>query len=330
MERGPDRETITTAVALACRAPSVHNTQPWRWRVGDRSVHLYADFSRRLPATDPTGADLLLGCGAALHHLRIALAAMGWRAIVHRLPNPAEPDHLAAVEFVRREPGEVEIAMASAIPRRTTDRRRFSSWGVPKGVLMLLEDRAADEGATLREVVGTRARYELAVAISQAAARQGADPAYRWETVIWSGRRVGSEGVPLANTPSTEVQRGDISLRGFHGGELVDPPTDDREDDGAALLVVGTSSDDRLSTLRAGEAMSAVLLEATGAGLATCPLSQPMEVADTRDRVRDGVLDGQLSPQVLLRVGWAPLGADPLPRTPRRPVAEVIEGLEDA
>ncbi|MBM7809702.1 hypothetical protein [Saccharothrix algeriensis] len=32
----------------------------------------------------------------------------------------------------------------------------------------------------------------------------------------------------------------------------------------AALLVLGTSSDDRLSALRAGEARSAVLLKTTG------------------------------------------------------------------
>ncbi|PRX45207.1 hypothetical protein B0I33_110307 [Prauserella shujinwangii] len=116
-----------TALALAIRAPSVHNSQPWRWRVGDRTAHLDAEQSLRLPSTDPDGRDLLLSCGAALHHLRIGFAALGWRATVHRLPNPAEPDHLAAVELVRHEPTIGEIALAAAIPRRRTDRRRYSS-----------------------------------------------------------------------------------------------------------------------------------------------------------------------------------------------------------
>ena len=49
--------------------------------------------------------------------------------------------------------------------------------------------------------------------------------------------------------------------------------------DQATFLVLGTASDDRLSQLRAGEALSAVLLRATAMGLASCPLSQPLEVA---------------------------------------------------
>ncbi|PSL57336.1 nitroreductase family protein [Saccharothrix carnea] len=324
----PDEETIAAAVALACRAPSVHNTQPWRWRLGDRSVHLYTDPSRQLPATDPRGADLLLSCGAALHHLRVALAALGWRAIVHRLPNPADPDHLAAVEFARREPTDADLAMAAAIPRRRTDRRRFSSWEVPRPVLDLLAKRAAEEDAIAHEVVGTRDRFELATAIGEAAAVQDADPAYRSETRRWSGGHANVDGVPAANAPSGAPQHGDVRLREFPGGELIDKRMDEWDDDGGSLLVLATSSDDRLSLLRAGEAMSAVLLEATAAGLTTCPLSQPLEVAETRDRVRTDVLDGTSCPQILLRVGWAAFNADPLPPTPRRPVTELIDQWE--
>ena len=326
----PDEKTITAAVSLACRAPSVHNTQPWRWRLGDRSVHLYADPSRQVPATDPRGADLLLSCGAALHHLRVALAALGWRAIVHRLPNPADPDHLAAVEFARREPTDAAVAMAAAIPRRRTDRRRFSSWDVPRPVLDLLVERAAEEDATAHEVLGTRDRFELAIAIGKAAAVQDADPAYRAEARRWSGGHANLDGVPATNAPSGVPQHGDIQLREFPGGELLDKPGDEWEEDGGSLLVLATSSDDRLSMLRAGEAMSAVLLEATAAGLVTCPLSQPLEVAETRDRVRDDVLDGASCPQILLRVGWAAFNADPLPPTPRRPLTELIDQWETA
>ncbi|GAA3873781.1 NAD(P)H nitroreductase [Saccharothrix violaceirubra] len=326
----PDDDTMKAAIALACRAPSVHNTQPWRWLLGDRTVHLYADVDRHVPATDPTGTDLLLGCGAALHHLRIALAALGWAAIVHRLPDPARPDHLAAVEFVRREPTASDVALAAAIPRRRTDRRRYSSWTVPPAVLAQLGDRAADEGAIAHAVVEPEERFELAAALGFAAALQDADPAYRWEVRTWSGRHADLDGVPAANAPVGVPVHGDLRLREFPGGELRDVPAGDWEEDGASLLVLGTSSTDALSTLRAGEAMSAVLLEATAAGLATCPLSQALEVDETRDRVRRRVLHDTLCPQIVVRVGWPAFNADPLPPTPRRPPSEVTGGLEPA
>jgi hypothetical protein len=86
------------------------------------------------------------------------------------------------------------------------------------------------------------------------------------------------------------------------------------------LAVLGTASDDTLCRLRAGEALSAVLLTATSLDLATCSLSQPVEIGSTRRILRDDVLGGTLSPQVVLRLGWPPLGPS-LRATPRRPFA---------
>ncbi|WP_112274071.1 Acg family FMN-binding oxidoreductase [Lentzea terrae] len=325
MNRGqPDEKTLRAAVALACRAPSVHNSQPWRWEIGAHSLHLYADRTRNLPAIDPTGADLVISCGAALHHVRVGLAALGWRAVVHRLPNPSRPDHLAAIEFETQEPTEALVALATAIPRRRTDRRAFSSWPPPDAVLDQLVMRARREGVEAQVVTG-RARDELLIAIDRAAATQEADPAYRTEIREWSGVYPGaSAGVPAANIPSGSHQYGNLRMREFAPGELLQSDRRLLGEDAGALLVLSTSSDDDLSRLRAGEATSAVLLEATSAGLATCPLSQPLEVVETKELVRDRVLGGSTCPQLVIRVGWAGFNADPLPATPRRPVVDVL------
>ena len=80
--------------------------------------------------------------------------------------------------------------------------------------------------------------------------------------------------------------------------------------------------------IRPGNTFSRVLLEATAAGLATCPLSQPLEVVETRDLVRDEVLGGSTCPQLVIRVGWAGFNADPLPATPRRPVIDLLRDQE--
>jgi len=329
MKRGqPDENTLRAAVALACRAPSVHNSQPWRWELGEHSLHLYADRERNLPAVDPLGADLVISCGAALHHLRVGLAALGWRATVHRLPNPGQPDHLAAVEFGPCEPTASHVALASAIPRRRSDRRAFSSWTVPQELIGQLVSSARAEGVEAQEVLG-RARDELLMAITTAAASQEADPEYRAEIREWSGVYSGaSAGVPAANIPAGSRQYGNLHLREFAPGELRQTGGAPLSDDAGSLLVLSTSSDDELSRLRAGEATSALLLEATSAGLASCPLSQPLEVVETKELVRDRVLGGSTCPQLVIRVGWAGFNADPLPATPRRPVVDVLTRQE--
>ena len=70
-----DDDTIANAVQLACRAPSLHNSQPWRWVAEDSELQLFADPSRNVRSTDESGRETLLGCGVVLDHLRVAMAA---------------------------------------------------------------------------------------------------------------------------------------------------------------------------------------------------------------------------------------------------------------
>src|SRR5690349_3282995 len=131
-------DALRAAVQLAARAPSLHNSQPWCWRLGVDAVRLHLDPARRLPATDSAGRELVISCGAALHHLLVALAAQGWESRVHRLPDPADPTLLAEVRPVARAAGgpqAADVALADAIIRRRTDRRRFGSWPIPGELL---------------------------------------------------------------------------------------------------------------------------------------------------------------------------------------------------
>src|SRR5260370_32487881 len=64
-------------IATAARAPSVHNTQPWRFRVGQAAIELYCDQHRKL-RLDPTGREMLISCGAALFGLRRGMRSRGY------------------------------------------------------------------------------------------------------------------------------------------------------------------------------------------------------------------------------------------------------------
>ena len=79
---GPVR-IIEDAIHLACRAPSYHNSQPWRWVISAEGVQLFVDTDR-LVATDTSGRQAVISCGAALDHFRVAAAAAGLDANVER------------------------------------------------------------------------------------------------------------------------------------------------------------------------------------------------------------------------------------------------------
>jgi nitroreductase len=322
----PDVDTIRSALALAVRAPSVHNSQPWQWRMGDRSLHLYADPDLHLRQTDPDARDMMISCGASLSHCVIAFAALGWQSKVHRFPNPSDPHHLAAIELYRHPANELDITLAAAIPRRRTDRRHYSAWPVPQGDLALMGARAARAGVTLRRVDELDSLKSL---VSQSAMRHGSDYDYLAELAAWSGKYGATAGVPARSAPESDPTAA-IPTRVFAGAVLTQTPDVDPAEDNAVVVALGTAADDDVSRLRAGEATSVVLLTATALGLASCPVTEPLEISETRAAVRAEVFGADGYPQMLLRIGWAPVNADPLPSTPRRALSEVIARLDDS
>ena len=320
----PDVVTLRTALSLAARAPSVHNSQPWRWRVGSHSLHLHADPSLHLPSTDPDGRDLMLSCGAALNHCVVALAALGWQAKIHRFPDPAEPNYLAAIEFHPYPAGEVDVALAAAIPRRRTDRRHFSGRSVPLGDIALMGARAARAGIMLRRGETSTTLQHI---VAQAVWWHATDREYLTELATWSGRYGSVAGVPARSTPKSDPTSM-LPGRLFAGTALAQPPDTASADDKAVVLALGTNNDDPLAWVRAGEGTSLVLLTATALGLASCPVTEPLEIAGTREALRSEVFGTSAFPQMLLRIGWAPINADPLPSTPRRALSNVITWLD--
>ncbi|MCP2300089.1 Nitroreductase family protein [Nocardia amikacinitolerans] len=319
-DRQPTAEVFENAVAMAVRAPSVHNTQPWRWRLEEQFVDLYADPARRLPSTDPTGRALLLSCGAALHHLRVALALHGWSAAVDYLPNPVDHDHLARITVSADSPSRDDIDLGAAILHRQSDRRRYCDRRVPYGRLRQVAERAVPFGAVAR-VVPPPMRAPLARVTRAAGARHARDHAYLAELAAWSGRHGTADGVPAANTPRPRPDD-DVSQRVFLDPELADTPF---ENDGSEWLVVGTAADDPRSALRAGEAASALLLTATSLGMASCLQTEPLGMAELRSAIRSDVLLDCAHPQAMVRLGFMPTSVAPLPLTPRRSVDEVID-----
>ncbi|WP_051406945.1 hypothetical protein [Nocardia sp. CNY236] len=321
----PDHPTMLAVLRLAARAPSVHNTQPWRWVFDGVRLHLYVDADRLLPSTDPLARQLVISCGAVLHHVRTVFADRGWHTDTTRVPLPERPDHVAVISFRPwPDPPTGVHSRALAIGRRRTDRLPLYT---PEGfadilprLRMLTSPHEVELG-----VLDQAARPHLAAASKEADTVRDGDLLYQTELQWWVGHSEMSEGVPSSALVSEkEFARVGIG-RAFPGG----PHSARRAqlEDQAQLVVLSTDTDTVTAWLRTGEALSAVLLECTAAGLASCALTHITEIPAGR-KLLANLVPHPAMPQVLIRIGTAPEDSDMTPPTPRRAVTDMFTVTE--
>ncbi|GAA3394883.1 nitroreductase family protein [Cryptosporangium minutisporangium] len=313
-------EVLRDAAATALLAPSIFNTQPWRWEVRDSALELRTDRSRQLAVTDPMGRMLTISCGLALHHALVALAAEGRRASVERLPDESDRGLLARITLAGvTEPADVRLR--DAISRRHTDRRPFAETAVPDDVIDRLRTGAEARGVYLAELhADSLVRFQVTAA--RAGELDADDPAYQAELAEWTHRPADTrDGVTPATAVAPTPRK--VPLRSFFpaGAEGLLPGPG--HDGGARYLVLWTTDDTPADWLAAGEAMSAVLLETTASGLAASPMTDVVEVPASRALLHR-LLDNLGNAQAALRIG-VPATDEAAPPTPRRAAGDVID-----
>ncbi|RBY79072.1 nitroreductase [Blastococcus sp. TF02-09] len=334
-----EQQEWAQVVEAATRAPSIHNTQPWRFTATADQLDVFLDPARALPVLDPTGRQQVISCGIAVEFAVVALAAAGRLTEVELLPDGGNEDHLATVRLVGPiEATEEDRALASAIPERHTVRDPFQPRDVPTELLDRLQAEAGAFGTWFKPV--TRSEEEVATVflIDRAEEMEQGDPAYVAELQSWLRTDpTAVDGVPVEAVPSGDPNQrpSNWTIRDFVVGTRPQAPAAPGHDPDApppeverpTVVLMGTDGDDRHSWLQAGRALGRVLVVATSHGVAASPLTQALDWPATRARLRTRLsLVGH--PQMLLRMGYPQEGV-PVAVSGRRPVDEVLMRASD-
>ena len=323
---GKAPEILAFLVRYAVLAPSSHNTQPWRFRPAGDAVELHADLSRKLEVADPDGRELVISCGAALCHLRLAMRYFGYADLVEVLP---QPELLARVWLGAPAAATAEEErMFRAIPHRRTYRREFEARPLPAALLAALESAAREEGACLHILASEEARHELGELIAEADRAQMADEAFRRELARWIHPHdsVTHDGMPgyafgLPERMDFVTPWFARTIQAFDMGARVAALDRKLAAASPGLAVLGTAGDAPRDWLAAGQAIDRVLLRAWAEGVGASFFNQPVQVASLRPALRE-LMHGAGFPQMILRLGYA----HETPPTPRRPASEVLAG----
>ena len=328
-----EQQQWAQVVGAATKAPSIHNTQPWRFTATAGQLDVFFDPARALPVLDPSGRQQVISCGVAIEFAVVALAAAGRLSEVELLPDGADRDHLATLRLVGPiEATALDGELAAAIDQRHTVRDPFQPRDVPAQFLDRLQAEAGAFGTWFKPV--TRSEEEVATIflIDRAEEMEQGDPAYLAELQRWLRTDPAAvDGVPVEAVPSGDPHQrpSNWTIRDFVVGSRPqeaapthDPEAPPPEVERPTVVLMGTDGDDRYDWLQAGRALGRVLLLATSAGIAASPLTQALDWPATRTRLRSRLsLIGH--PQMLLRMGY-PQESAPVATSGRRPVDEVL------
>jgi nitroreductase len=298
----PAEDMLFAAAALGCRAPSIANSQPWRWRIRGDTLELRADRTRQLSVSDPDGQLMMVSCGAALHHASVALAVLGGEATLERTAEPADPDLIGRFRLVgRREVTAEDMRLHHALRTRHTDRRPFQGVGpLPDEVIVGLQKVAEPFGVSVYAFAPADVGF-LALAARASAMIERRDAAYQEEMAAWTTQRDQSAGEGVPSTAAVPQVARAVPVRDYAPGGTPELRPGPGGDEFTAYLAFVTEQDSPQDWLRTGGAASAVLLEATAAGLASSVMSDVIEVPGARALLRSLIATG--NPQLLVRVG---------------------------
>ncbi len=312
-----DENDLRHAAEAAVRAPSLHNSQPWRFRLRDGAIEVLADPSRQLVVADSGGWAVRIACGAATFNARLALAVRGRPAHVVLRPHDATPDVVARLTPGAPRPATyAEQDLYAAIPRRHSNRQPFWPDPVPADVRARLIEAARADGAWVDLLVGMTALSGFAEIANSADRVLRRDFRYQAELSTWVHADMAPDGVPVtAGAPAHEPQDL-LPQRSF--GERRRAAGRDFEPE-PLVAILGSAGDRPIDQLTAGQALQHMLLTVTDAGLASSMISQPIEVPAARDQLRRSLRRTGV-PQMAVRIGFGQPGRP----TPRRPLEEVL------
>jgi hypothetical protein len=323
---GSPEEIARFAIGAAIWAPSVHNTQPWRFGAQQGEISLYADPDRRLAVADPDGRQMMISCGAALFTVRLALRYRGYVPEAEVLPDPDRRMLVARIRWPRRvPPADYECALYRQVPSRRTHRGGFEDVELPERLLATLGQDAARHSAVLRIMDDGGRRAAVSAVVDAAESLLRLDVARSQEMARWASAPGSSrpDGVPTSayaaqpeGTSPPFPGRDYAQGRGWGRGPS-GPAAMSREAGTVGLLT--TARDEPADWINAGQALQRLLLDAASCGAVAALHTQPLELPQLRDLLRTHLAGGSY-PQMIIRLGLTGLTWVSV----RRPVEEVL------
>lgn len=305
-------------IRYAVKAPSGHNTQPWKFDVSEDQISILPDFSVSLPVVDPHDRELYISQGCALENLLIAARHFGYQAQINEYGEKGVTVSLSQGESMSDDD------LFAQIERRQCNRGMYDGSLLPDTALDTLHSMPKEKNVGLRLYgVQTEMGQALTSYIRRGNEIQMNDHLFKDELMSWI--RVNSGQVQSAGDGLSYKALGNPPLPSVLARPVVQLCLSASAQNKSDMKKVGSSSHYVLFTTRnntptewiaLGQTLQRFLLLSTQQGIASAFMNQPCEVFSLAEELRSTLPIDNEYPTLILRLGYA----KPMPFSPRKKI----------
>jgi hypothetical protein len=314
--------TLRELVRYATLAPSSHNTQCWKFRLGDQSLSIQPDYQRRCPIVDPDDHHLFVSLGCAAENLVQAASAMGFRGEPVFKTGTTESVDISLVRVTA-----MRTPLFEAIPRRQSTRGEYDAKPLSNDELRLLETAGSGNGVRVHLLTDKQAMESVLDFVVQGNTTQMRDPAFVRELKDWirfNGRQAARHGDGLfsgsSGNPTAPSWLGGLMFDFFFSEKAENDKYARHVRSSAGIAVFVSDYEDKNHWIEAGRAFQRFALQATAMNVRTAHLNQPVEVTSLRPKFAKSIGIASGRPDLVIRFGRGP----EMPRSVRRPISAVL------
>lgn len=311
-------ETMLRIVKYAVKAPSCHNTQPWRFRIRYDKIFLAPDFTRALPVADKDGHALYISMGCAMENLIMAANEFNYETKIEITGSENKPQ-IQVTLYHEPEAGKSELF--GYILKRQVRRNKYSNAKIPDNLLSELFNGHQDEGVMTKLFLSGNEIRELIPYVTEGTRRQFSNKTFVEELIRWirfSGKEamLKGDGILASSLGLTNTGRfiGKTVMKYFvsacsevrHMEKLTGASV------GLALFMV--EQNDPYHWIRLGQSFQRFGLKAAKYEISHSHLDMPCEEPEVREKLISGFQLKGLTPLLLIRFGYS----EPVPYSFRR------------
>lgn len=318
-------ETMLRIVKYAVKAPSCHNTQPWRFKIRNKTICLQPDFTRALPVVDRDDHSLYISMGCALENMILAANEFGYETETEIAGNCNKPQILVSF-YDKPEAGKPDLF--ACILKRQVRRNKYRNVKVPDNLADELFDDLQDEGVRIKLFLSKDEMRGLITYITEGTMRQFSNKAFVDELVSWirfsskeamqkgDGIQAGAMGLP-----NTGRFIGNIVMKHFISAGSEARRMEQLAEASSGLALFMTEKNDPYHWIKLGQAFQRFGLRAAKYNISHSHLDMPCEEMQVRDELIRGLQLIDLTPLLLIRFGYS----NPMPYSFRRSFYKLLD-----